>query len=77
MNVSSPSTAATGRTAGRMTCQKIRHVLQPSTRAASTSSFGTAWTMYWRIRKTPNAVTRFGAITAFRSLIQWKWIISM
>ena len=33
--------------------------------------------MYWRIRKTPKAVTRFGAITAFSWLTQWKWIISM
>src|SRR5262249_9814408 len=77
VNVRSPSTAATGLTAGRITCQKIRHVLQPSTRAESTSSFGTDWTMYWRIRKTPNAVTRLGAITAFSWLTQWKWIISM
>ena len=40
MNVSRPSTAAAGRTAGRTTCQKTRSVWQPSTRAASISSFG-------------------------------------
>ena len=77
MKVSRPSTAAIGRTAGRTTCQKTRIVWHPSTRAASISSFGTAPEMYWRIRKTPKAVTRNGAITACRWLIQPKWIISM
>ena len=38
----------------------------PSTRAASISSSGTEQTMYWRIRNTPNAETRDGAITACR-----------
>ena len=57
MNVSSPSTAAAGRTAGSTTCQKTRMVWQPSTREASISSFGTEATMYCRIRNTPNAET--------------------
>ncbi len=50
---------------------------QPSTRAASMRSFGTALTMYWRIRNTPKAVTRFGAITAGSRFTQPRWIISM
>src|SRR5919201_1599445 len=77
MNVSKPRTAAAGRTAGRTTCQNTRAVWHPSTRDASIRSFGTAATMYWRIRKTPNAETRFGAITAGSRLTQWRWIISM
>ena len=77
MNVSSPSTAAAGRTAGSTTCQKMRSVWQPSTRAASISSFGTAWTRYCRMKNTPNAVTRFGTITACRWLTQPKLIIRM
>ena len=77
MNVSRPSTAAIGRTTGRITCQNTLHELQPSTRAAAISSLGTPPAMYWRIRKTPKAVTRFGAITALMLLSQPKWIISM
>ena len=60
-----------------MTCQKMRIVLQPSTREASISSFGTDATMYWRIRKTPNAETSAGAITAWRWSIQCRCFISM
>ena len=77
MNVSSPSTAAAGRTAGRTTCQNTLKVLQPSTREASISSSGTEETMYWRIRNTPNAETSDGAITAWRWLIQPRCFISM
>ena len=65
MKVSRPSTAGAGRSAGSTTFQKIRKVEQPSTRAASISSSGTAWLAYWRIMNTPKALTRNGRITAW------------
>ena len=37
-NVNSASIAAAGRAAGSATCQKVRNIEQPSTRAASISS---------------------------------------
>lgn len=43
----------------------MRMVEAPSTRAASTSSSGTAWVVYWVIMKTPNPLTRKGRITAW------------
>src|SRR3712207_8753541 len=73
MNVSRPSTAAAGRTAGSTTCQNTRSVWQPSTLAESISSVGTDAAMYWRMRKTPNADTRLGAMTACRWLIHPRW----
>ena len=45
-NVSIPSTAIAGRTAGTTTDQKIRNGLAPSIQAASISSSGTALAMY-------------------------------
>src|SRR5438067_11187482 len=77
MNVNIASTEAAGRTAGMHTLRNIRNTLQPSTRAASISSYGTASTVYWRIQKTPNAVTRFGTITACRCPAQPNFAIAM
>ena len=43
-----------GRQSGRMTCQKMRHSLHPSMRAASDRSFGMVM-KNWRSRNTLNA----------------------
>ncbi len=72
-----PSTAAAGRIAGSTTCQYRRSVWQPSTRAASSSSSGTAPRMYWRIQNTPKAVTMVGTITAWRCELQPSLLIRM
>ncbi len=64
MNVKSPSTAAPGRAAGTATCQNVRSIEQPSTRADSISSSGRASTRYWRMKNTPKAETRAGTMTA-------------
>ncbi len=37
--------------------------MAPSIQPASISSSGTALEMYWRMKNTPNAVTRVGRIT--------------
>ena len=66
-NVSIPSTAIAGRTAGTTTWRKVRNVPAPSTYAASSSSSGTPATTYWRMKKTPKAVTIVGRIT------DWRW----
>src|SRR5207342_20508 len=57
-NVSIPSTAIAGRTAGTTTDQNTRIGLAPSIHAASISSSGTALEMYCRMKNTPNAVHR-------------------
>src|SRR5688500_5434216 len=77
MNVNTPSIAAAGLAAGSATCQNARHRLQPSIRAASTSSSGMASSRYCRIQNTPNAVTRFGTITASSSPAQPNSAIAM
>ena len=64
MNVNSHRIAAAGRAAGTATVQKMRNIEQPSIRAASISSSGTASRRYWRMKNTPNAVTSQGRITA-------------
>src|SRR4051795_3451185 len=61
-NVSIPSTAIAGRTAGTTTDQKNRSGPAASMYADSISSSGTALEMYWRMKKTPNAVHRLGRI---------------
>ena len=68
--MSKPNLNMAGRAAGRPTCQKVRNMLAPSTRAASMSSVGTAWLRYCVIQKTPNAVTSPGTITAVSSPVQ-------
>ncbi len=77
MKVSMPSTAAAGRAIGRMTCQNSPQVLQPSIRPASSSSVGTAPDRYWVMKKTPNALTMNGAITAYRVSVQSIFAIRM
>ena len=63
MNVNSHRIAAAGRAAGATTCHTIPICEQPSIRAASMSSSGTASTRYWRMKNTPKAVTSEGTIT--------------
>src|SRR6266498_2902205 len=46
----------------------MRSVEQPSTRAASSSSVGSAVTRYWRTKNTPNAEVAAGTISA------WIWL---
>src|SRR5256885_3742936 len=64
MKVNRPNIAAAGRAAGMAMCQKVRNMLAPSIRPASTSSSGSAWAMYCVIQNTPKAVTRPGMMTA-------------
>ena len=61
MNVNSHRIAAAGRAAGTATVRNVRNIEQPSIRAASISSSGTASTRYCRMKKTPNAVTSHGS----------------
>src|SRR5690606_3134127 len=68
--VNSPSIAAAGRAAGSATCQNVRIIDAPSTRAASISSSGSVPRRYWVIQKTPNAVTMAGTMTAVSSPVQ-------
>src|SRR5215469_579052 len=75
--VSIASTAIAGRAAGTTTARKMRNVLAPSTKAASTSSSGTAVAMYWRMKKTPNAVTSVGRITDCRWPTRCHFAINM
>jgi hypothetical protein len=63
MKVSMPSTAAPGRAIGRTMLQKVRSVVAPSTLAASSSSSGSAWIRYCRMKNTPNAAHSEGRIT--------------
>ena len=64
MNVSRPSTAAAGRIAGQ------HDVPEEAERAAAVDPAGLEQLvgdgplMYWRMKKTPNALTRPGTITA-------------
>ena len=64
MKVNRPRIAIAGRAAGTPTCQKVLIMLAPSMRAASMSSSGMTSTRYWRMKKTPNAVTSVGMMTA-------------
>jgi len=64
MNVKRPRMAIAGRAAVTPTCQKVPIMVAPSTRAASISSSGMTSTRYWRMKKTPNAVTSVGMMTA-------------
>src|SRR5690606_13497362 len=68
--VNRPSIAAAGRAAGTATCQKVRIIEQPSTRAASMSSSGIAWRRSCVIQHTPNALHRPGTMTATSSPVQ-------
>ncbi len=77
MNVNSQRIAAAGRAAGHRDVQKTRSCEQPSTRAASMSSSGIASTRYWRMKKTPNAVTSQGMITAQTLPVQPSLAIRM
>ena len=65
-NVSMPNTAIAGRAIGTTIDRKMRNVEAPSTQPASSSSVGIACTRNWRMKNTPNAVTRVGRITACR-----------
>ncbi len=69
-NVNSASIAAAGLAAGRATCQNVRIMEHPSTRAASISSKGRVSSKYWVIQKTPNAVTMPGTMTAMSLPVQ-------
>src|SRR5690606_39339544 len=75
--VNSPSIAAAGRAAGSATCQNVRIIDAPSTRAASISSSGSVPRRYWVIQKTPNAVTMAGTITAVSSPVQPSRALTM
>ena len=77
MKVNSPSIAAAGRAAGRATCQNVRIIEHPSTRAASISSYGRAISRYWVIQNTPKAVTSPGTITATRRPVQPRLVMRM
>ena len=57
MNWKRPMTISDGLLRGRMICQKIRHSLHPSMRAASDRSLGMVM-KNWRSRKTLNAPAR-------------------
>jgi hypothetical protein len=76
-NVSMPSTAIAGRTAGSTTERKTLVVEAPSMYAASMSSSGTALEMYCRMKKTPKAVTSVGRITEERCPARPHFAISM
>jgi hypothetical protein len=69
-NVNSASMAAAGLAAGNATCQNVRIMEHPSTRAASISSKGSVSSKYWVIQKTPNAVTIPGTMTAMSLPVQ-------
>src|SRR5699024_449330 len=77
MKVNSPRMAIAGRAAGSPTVRKVRNVLAPSTRAASRSSSGMTSTRYWRMKNTPNAVTRVGMMTAPKEPVQPNSFMSM
>ena len=67
-----------GRTSGNMTLQKACHGLQPSRRAASSSSTGRLM-KDWRMRKTPKAEKKPGRTMPHtvsrspRSRTSWYW----
>jgi hypothetical protein len=77
MNVNSARIAAAGRTAGTATLHRMRGVEQPSTRAASISSSGTACSVYCRMRNTPNPLTRNGRMTLGRRPVTCSQPMSM
>ena len=54
---SSSTVTIAGRSSGRATCRKVRSSPAPSTRAASSSSSGTASAAYTRMRYTPNGLS--------------------
>ncbi len=77
VNVNSHSTAMAGRAAGSAAVRKVRNWLHPSTRAASTSSSGTASTRYCRMKNTPKAVTIDGMMAAQTLPVQPSFAITM
>ena len=64
MKVNRPRIAIAGRAAGTADVPEGADLLAPSMRAASISSSGMTSTRYCRMKKTPNAVTRVGTMTA-------------
>src|SRR5665647_592322 len=73
--VNSASVAAAGRAAGIAIDQKVRNIDAPSTRAASTSSNGSADWRYCVIQNTPKAPTRTGIVSARSESIHPKLFI--
>ena len=63
-----------GRTSGNTTRHQMANSLDPSMRAASSSSLGTP-TVYWRIKKIPNAPTALGTKSAWYELNQLKLLM--
>src|SRR5438067_3536078 len=71
------SAPAAGATSGSAMRRNMPNSPQPSMRAASNNSAGTALAMYWRIQNVPKALPIEGMMNGRNELVQPILVISM